>query len=258
MNDVELQNRVVLSLFRGAPNCRDLAPVDLRAWRTDGFRAARLAQAALERLPVSATVYLGLDGAFEQALEFSTSSEFEAVVEARSDLLAAFTQYVRRCGVGAAIEALLALDEAIVSIRDPFVPETGGDAVFILARRCSVLHLPVGTSEWHAGQRALINQAPGASLWERVLRTASFTRVPAFAEDGVCESVLVVCEGRGEGSSVELLSDDMSNLLEFLSVPRSLQTIVSRLSGELAPDEAIDVLESLVEDGVVLRIGGGL
>lgn len=253
MSDSELQSRVVVSLFRGAPAGSEFSGIDARAWRTDAYRAARLAQAALEHLPVAATVLLAGDGAFEEMLEFTRSPEFVAVVEEHADLVASFGHYVRGLPRARGLEALLALDEALVDIGE--LPTLGGLPAdhYQASPRCRVMDMPVGLAAWHASQFARLQAAPGGSLWERILGIARTRPALAAFDPAVQESLLVVRGGHGHTGSVETLSVEMAMLLRALALPQSVPDLVARFSGELSADDCVEILDGLIADGIVVR-----
>lgn len=257
MPDLELQTRVVASLFRGAAVTPDLFSIDPRAWRTDRFRAARLAQAALEHLPVSATVLLSREGAFEQLLKFCESGDFASVVEERAELVGSFAQYVRRLSVGWGLGPLLALDEALVDVGELQEPEPIRQDRWRLSVFCSVIDVPVATPEWHAERFGRIQAARGASLWERILSTASGGEVHAPADTGDRVAVLVVRNGHGRAGTVETLSPEMGELLRTLAVPRSIDELVGLFDGALTTADCAEILQGLLDDGIVGRGGEG-
>lgn len=253
MTDADLQANVVMSLFRGGPNAPVFSGIDSRAWRTDAFRAARLAQAALEHLPVAATVSLARPGAFEEALGFASSEAFVAVVVEQAELVHAFSTYFRGCAAGRGLAPLLDLDEALVDIGALQAAADLSPRHHQLAPACRVLHLPVGTAEWHAAQFARIQAAPGASLWERILATAQ-TR-PVFPQPDVAETeaLLVVRGGHGRTGSVETLSTEMAALLALLDRPRTLSELVAAFQDELTTEDCQEILGGLIDDGIVVR-----
>ena len=253
MDDFKLQTQVVASLFRGAAAAASLVHVDPRAWRTDGFRAARLAQAVLEQMPVAASVFVAREGAFEVASSFATSPAFVSVVEQRAELLSSFSSHVFRSGAAAGLEGLFALDGALVDLGEHGNSPEIGRQCFRVAPTCSILKLPVGIAEWHSVQFARLQLADGASLWERILSTAGERYTVPLAENRETESVLVVRGGRGRSGSVETLSNEMSALLRVLAEPVTIAQVVEAFAGELTNVDCEEILQGLVGDGLVIR-----
>lgn len=275
MTPRELQQSLVLAHFRQTNAISGRVPaelrgVDTRALRADAYRASRLAQSVLEAVPCFAVWFLAQPNAWARAVEFPHSAEFEAVVRGRRDLLEAAAAFFL-AGDDHDIQArdLLALDLALAAAeRDSVtvrpVPEHWQYAS--LVRGIRMISVQARVVAWHAQIRQELSEASGESLWERIWDCASrapkgpdprgdsggeSVRAATDAEPAEVERLLIVGR-RGSGATAEKLEGGLAGLLDFVGPRRERSELVGFLADDMADEEAIELVESLAEEGLLV------
>lgn len=232
--------------------------VDPRAFRADAYRTARLAQTVLERLPAFSSVFLGRPGAWAYALGFGTSPEFAALVRLGRDLGQTAVEYLARCAmVDEALASVLRLEAALCApLRSSLADEPGEGGRYRLGRRAQIVSGVPSLGAWYAERMALLVAGNATSSWEQVLDIAKTGagRGPAASSD--TRPYLVVRAPGPSGGTVEDLEGPMAALLELLRAPRSLAEICAAFPEDLSTEDAAELLEALVADGVVDCVAG--
>lgn len=260
MRPIELQHAVVLSLFAGRPLAALAAAegIDPRAFRADGYRNARLAQAVLERLPAFASAFLGRPAAWAYALGFGTSPEFSELVCGGRDLGEAGVAYMVRCPVvDAGLAEVLRLEGALCApLRTTVADDERSRTKFVLGRRAHVVTGSPALAGWYAVRMAGLMAAGGTTVWERVLDVSKSGGGRGPAVTGETRRYLVLRTSGPRGGTVEDLEGPMAALLELLGTPRSAEEICAAFAEDLSTEDAAELLDSLVADGVLDSVAG--
>lgn len=248
----EIQESVVLSLFAGRPLDEKLAAAaDARAFRTDEFRAGRLTQAVLERFPVGAAMLLSRPSGLATALAFATSPEFAGVVRKKRCLVTSAAAYLCRTLVGwSGSEEVIALESALCGRQETKGSPPAGK--FVMAPGCTVLRLSNGFVSGYARVLESLGGADAIGRWELLVATRGRVDFRLLQQSGEPRDWLVVAGSVNGPGSVEALDEPLLGLMQALRVPRTVVEVASMLGDSLPLDEADEVLEGLVEDGLVV------
>jgi hypothetical protein len=269
MTPREIQQSLVLAHFRQTNVIFGRVPpelrgIDTRALRADAYRALRLAQSVLEALPCFAVWFLAQPRAWDRAAEFPHSAEFEAVVRARRDLLEAGAAFLLAAHEHAAlgdVRELLALDLALAAAEreSTTARPLSSDWRFVsLAPGVRVLSVHPRVVAWHTRIREDLAGCLGKSLWERIWACASgasaSAKPPGTSAEFAVEEVdrLLIVGQRGSGATVEKLEAGLAGLLEFVGRRRARPELMAFLAEDMAEGEAVELVESLAEEGLLI------
>jgi len=247
----ELQAEVILGLFRGAAPYSVASAADARAWRADDLRAARLAQATLERLPVSAAWLLSDAAGWAVALEFCRSTAFEDVVRTKCRLLDAMVAHIEHRIPG----PLLVLEHALANGVERVSLRLGAESKdsVRLAPGVSVVEVPAGFAQTYGVALDAVRGTERADRWTNIVSGASMNVARGVLRfDGSAVRQLVVPDER-LGATVETVEGPLGGLLWFLRPSRrhvEVAVFLEETEG-LSAAEVEDLLSDLAEGGLI-------
>lgn len=210
-----------------------LTRVDRRAWTVDGRRRARALAALLDEYPVTVAV-LGLD----RADAFFSTEAFRSGARGRGVLALDFGDWA-----GARVPGLGALERAVAGARRAQVQAGRG---FVTTPGVVALTAPSGTLVAWSELRAALGTQPAEAL-------ASGAALPRVHLGPSTEHLLV--ERQGDDVRVGEVGPALAGALQACVSPLPRDRLLRRLRQLGAGGVAVEVLEGLVADGLLTRLG---
>lgn len=219
-----------------------LQGLDRRAFRTDPHRRGRLLTAFLDEFPV-ASAFASDGGRDVAGLDaFFSSPRFHAAIQQRRYLALAYGEWlVDQVGADAALELAVARSRRD-TVRAP------GDARLQRAPGLVPLALPVGSTARWSTLRERLGSDPVGTLVRSQVRTRD---LPATGAD--LEYLLVEPDSTG-GVGLSGSSDGLHGLLVAAGEPVERAVLVALARQEGAGDEAEEIVDGLVEEGLLVRV----
>ncbi len=222
---------------------------DERRWRADPLRAARSLQALLEEFPVSA---LAVNTSVElpSLISFFSSTRFHRAIMDESSLALSFAAWLAHEYPES--EPFCRLEGAIASLRRPEfdTPSDGGEPhTYRAAPGVRALTLPSGVlSAYSQAMREL-----GAHPQGVVQALVSDPPALSGVHERDKESLLLE---RGAEIGISEISEELALVLIYLSHGRSeSETKAALIRFGSEPGEVSDVLTSLLDEGLIIRLG---
>ncbi len=245
-----------------------LASSDPRAWRADSGRPSRALTVLAQEYPTSLALYMAAGGPPGQPIGFFSSLEFHLCVRGRGSMAIAFGDYLIALSLKGALSDrrlthLVRLEQAIARLRrgaPAVAPATGGPGSLLQRSPDKALHEAAeGTADLHDEIYADL-PASGAELAAAVL--APGRAVPCTQVDPEQDEPLLLELVRDDGPRVRFpvgiaeVTRELFALLSFASTPRRFEDLCEeaiRLGA--APDDAAEVITSLMEEGALVGLG---
>ena len=245
-----------------------LAAPDPRAWRADSGRPSRALTVLAQEYPTSLALCMAAGGAPAQPMGFFSSLEFHQCVRGRGSMAIAFGDYLIALSLKGVIQDrrlthLVRLEQAIARLRRgaPAAAPAAHHPGSLLQRSPdkAIHEAAAGTADLHDEIYAELPPS-GADLATTVL--APGREAPRTPVDPEQSEPLLLELARDDGPRVKFpvgiaeVTRELFDLLRFASSPRRFEEICEeaiRLGA--SPDDAADIIASLVEEGALVGLG---
>ena len=248
--------------------CSWLAAPDPRAWRADSERPSRSLTVLAQEYPTSLALCMAAGAPPAQPMGFFSSLEFHQCVRGRGSMAIAFGDYLIALSLKGVLQDrrlthLVRLEQAIARLRRgaPAVAPAAGDPGSLLQRSPdkAIHEAAAGTADLHDEIYAELPPS-GADLAVVVLTPGR--AAPRTPVDSEKTEPLLLELARDDGPRVKFpvgiaeVTRELFDLFRFASSPRRFEDLCEeaiRLGA--APDDAAEVIASLLEDGALVGLG---
>jgi len=233
-----------------------LRATDTRAFGVDVHRRDRTLKALIDEYPRCTAIIFKRDGNLEGLAAFFEENEFHKAIQQRQHLAMAFGSYLERYAGKEEpdLVSLVVMESAIARLRRQSASEMAEDTGFILAPGAMLVKTVSGSlnlfSELSGRLAKLSTSLEEAALSGRV----DIQGLPPIGT-GRSESILLTAEHSGKGEvALELCPDALFRLLQCAEGGCTSKALLdcARLEGA-DEDEAEEILEGLVSDGILQR-----
>ena len=230
-----------------------LTESDPRVWRLDPHRRARSLEALLEEYPTASVALAHARRSVGSLDAFFSSQHFHRCIQNRGRLALAYGDYLIELAAGPNHEAICGLsrlEREIAAFRRR-EEATTLHAELQLSPQVSCVCVPEGTLEFYISVRTQLG-ASGLSAAQAI--TSNALHMPPAPRLGDEVMLLLEAHPDGTGPSISQLSAELGALLAEVNGGTTLRTFgVVAGSHGAEEGEVMEILDSLISDGLILR-----